>query len=191
MIGTRQPADHEIGAGGTARADRVLAEAGIENPAAELVLLHSEEPGGWRGGAEELSTRLGAAAGVARIEDPISSADGRDGLVRFDLAGPYDTAVSTAAPVLADEVIGKDFTQAEWTAVPLALGLLVFISHVIAVDSSTASVMLPMGLTVGWTTRCSICGASGRNGPRGVIGRALWLWPPRPRVTRSWSPASR
>ncbi len=205
MIGQKELADHEIGAGDSARAETILAESGIENPAEELVLLHSAEPNGWRGAAEELVAKLHGLGEVGRIDETLPSADGRDGLIRFDLVGEYDEAVKeeNAKPVLDSvaaiisahpevevhqvgdatveswfaEVIAKDFQRAEWTAVPLALGillvafgalvaavipvalavtafiaalgLLALVSQAVPVDDSTASVMLLMGLAVG------------------------------------------
>jgi RND superfamily putative drug exporter len=203
MVGTRHLADHEIGAGDSARADTILADAGIENPASELVLLHSDERDGWRGAAEALVAKLQNTASVATIDDTVASSDGKDGLVRFDLAGRYDSAVKNADPVFAavaavraahpeatisevgdasveswfSTVIGKDFQRAEWTAVPLALGILLvafgamvaavvpvllavtaflaalgllgLFSHAVPIDDSTSSVMLLMGLAVG------------------------------------------
>ncbi len=205
MVGQKELADHEIGAGDSARADRILAESGIENPASELVLLHSAEPDGWRAAADELTGKLRELAQVASIDETLPSADGRDGLVRFDLAGDYDTAVEekNAQPVFDvvdavtaahpelevhrvgdatveswfTEIIAKDFAKAEWTAVPLALGILLVafgalvaavipvllavtafvaalgllgvVSQAVPVDDATASVMLLMGLAVG------------------------------------------
>jgi RND superfamily putative drug exporter len=208
MAGTRHLKDYEIGAGDSARADQILAEAGIENPAQEMVLLHSTEADGWRGAAEDLVARLrnvelDGQDVVATVDDTVASADGKDGLVRFDLAGDYDTAVGNGDPVFAlvdqmraahpevaiyevgdasaeswfDQVIGKDFKRAEWTAVPLALGILLvafgaivaalvpvvlavtafiaalgllgLFSHAVPIDDATASVMLLMGLAVG------------------------------------------
>src|SRR4051812_15799192 len=90
MIGTRHLADHEIGAGDSQRADTILADAGIENPASEMVLLHSTERDGWRGAAEDLVSRLHGLAEVSTVDDTVASEDGRDGLVRFDLVGAYD-----------------------------------------------------------------------------------------------------
>ncbi len=203
MLGSRQLEDHEIGAGDSARADRILAEAGIKNPASELVLLHSETPDGWRPAADDLIGRLRGVAQVETIDDTVASGDRHDGLVRFDLAGDYDAAVKDAAPVMAtvdalraaypgievhqvgdatveswfEKVIAKDFKRAEWTAVPLALGilliafgalvaalipvvlaltafiaalgLLAFVSQMVPVEDSSASLMLLMGLAVG------------------------------------------
>ncbi|HVE26031.1 MAG TPA: MMPL family transporter [Sporichthya sp.] len=208
LVGTRQLADHEIGAGDSARADTILADAGIENPAQELVLLHSSDADGWRAAAEELvaklhDVRLDGQNVVSTVDDTVASPDGKDGLVRFDLAGDYDSAVRNGDPIFTavnevraahpgieihevgdasveswfDKVIGKDFQRAEWTAVPLALGILLvafgamvaalvpvvlavtaflaalgllgLFSHVVPVDDSTSSVMLLMGLAVG------------------------------------------
>lgn len=203
MIGQRELADHEIGAGDSARADRILAESGIDNPAEELVLLQSAEPEGWRRAAEDLTAELEKLAEIDAIDDTLPSADGRDALVRFDLVGDYDTGVANADPVLDvvaavtaahpevtvhqvgaatverwfEEVISSDFRRAEWTAVPLALGILLVafgalvaavipvvlavtafvaalgllgvVSQLVPVDEATASVMLLMGLAVG------------------------------------------
>jgi len=208
MVGTRSLADHEIGAGDSARADTIMADAGIENPAQEMVLLHSNDADGWRTAADDLVAKLRDVQAdgknvVSTIDDTVASEDGKDGLVRFDLAGDYDTAVTKGDPVFAavaqiradhpgieihevgdasveswfDKVIGKDFKRAEWTAVPLALGILLvafgaivaalvpvvlavtafiaalgllgLVSHAVPVDDSTSSVMLLMGLAVG------------------------------------------
>jgi putative drug exporter of the RND superfamily len=129
--------------------------------------------------------------------------DGHDALVRFDMKGDADTAGDRVQPVLDavsraaagrpgfsigefgdasgdawyNSAMGSDFSRAEWTAVPLALGillvafgalvaallpvllaltaiaaatgLLALSSHLMAVDSSANSVMLLVGLAVG------------------------------------------
>ena len=132
------------------------------------------------------------------------SADGRSVLVRVSMSGDPMTAADRVQPILDtvaaepcraprrsgstssatasankwfDETIGKDFARAEWTAVPLALGillvafgallaavlpvglaltaflaaigLLALVSHRLPLDDSTSSVMLLMGLAVG------------------------------------------
>ena len=129
--------------------------------------------------------------------------DGHDALVRFDMKGDADTAGDRVQPVLDavsraaagrpgfsigefgdasgeawyNSAMGSDFGRAEWTAVPLALGILLVAfgalvaallpvllaltaivaatgllalgSHLMAVDSSANSVMLLVGLAVG------------------------------------------
>ncbi|WP_312886773.1 MMPL family transporter [Actinocrinis puniceicyclus] len=131
------------------------------------------------------------------------SADEHSALIEFDMTGDPQKAADRVQPVLDavakagsahpgiavsefgeasgnhwfNDTLGKDFKQAEWTAVPLALGILLvafgallaailpvllaltaFIaaigllglaSHLSAVDSSADSVMLLMGLAVG------------------------------------------
>ena len=131
------------------------------------------------------------------------SRDGHAALVRLTLAGDPDTASARAQPVLdavraaaaahpgytvatlgdasighqLDQTLGADFRRAEWTAVPLALGillvvfgalvaavlpvalavtaflaasgLLALVSRAVPIDSTTTSVMLLIGLAVG------------------------------------------
>ena len=105
-----------------------------------------------------------------------------------------------------NDTVGRDFTRAEWTAVPLALGILLvafgallaavlpvglaltsflaangilaLISHRMHLDSSASSVMLLVGLAVG-----------ARNARRGATPRRPYGSPPRPRDARCWSPA--
>ena len=196
-------ADYEQGAGDSARAMRIMAQAGITEPAAEMVLVHSDTPGGWQDAATLVEQQVRGTGLVGNLRAPVASADNRDALVQFDLTGDPDTASDRIQPVLdaVDSVraaypgvgvyefgdasvnqwfndrLGKDFSRAEWTAVPLALGILVvafaalmaavlpvalaltaflaangllaLVSHAMHVDSTTNSVMLLMGLAVG------------------------------------------
>jgi RND superfamily putative drug exporter len=160
-----------------------------------------------RSAVADLTRRLEATGVVTAVADPydqhLVSADGHSVLLRVSMTGDPMTAGDRVQPVLDaaaaaraahpgvridefgdgsanhwfDETIGKDFTRAEWTAVPLALGILLvafgaflaavlpvglaltsflaangilaLISHRLAVDSSTSSVMLLVGLAVG------------------------------------------
>jgi putative drug exporter of the RND superfamily len=144
---------------------------------------------------------------VDHVIDPYASGlvskDGHDALVRFDMTGDPDSAADRVQPVLDavaraaagrpgfsigefgdasgeawyNTAIGSDFGRAEWTAVPLALGILLVAfgalvaallpvllaltaifaatgllaigSHLMGVDSSANSVMLLVGLAVG------------------------------------------
>jgi uncharacterized membrane protein YdfJ with MMPL/SSD domain len=155
----------------------------------------------------DLVGRLQAAAGVEEVLDPYAnrmvSADGHAVLVRVTMSGDPMTAGDRAQPLLDaaaataaaypdaridqfgdasanhwfDETIGRDFQRAEWTAVPLAIGILVVafgallaavlpvglaltsflaangllavVSHRLHLDSSASSVMLLVGLAVG------------------------------------------
>jgi RND superfamily putative drug exporter len=155
----------------------------------------------------DLVDRLQGTTGVEEVVDPYAnalvSADGRAVLVRVTMSGDPMTAGDRAQPLLDvaaatrdahpgaridefgdasanhwfDETIGQDFQRAEWTAVPLAIGILVVafgallaavlpvglaltsflaangllavVSHRLHLDSSTSSVMLLVGLAVG------------------------------------------
>lgn len=131
------------------------------------------------------------------------SKDGHDALIQFAVKGDPDTADARVQPVLnavaaaghrnpevtlgefgdasglkgVDDSLGSDFQRAEYTAVPVALGILLVVfgallaavlpmalaitacvaalglldltSHLVPVDSMTDSVMLLMGLAVG------------------------------------------
>ncbi len=155
----------------------------------------------------ELVAGVQATGQVTDVRDPyvavLVSADGHSALVQFSMTGKAETAYQRVAPVLDavakvraghptvhieqygsasgskwfEDTILKDFHRAEWTAVPLALGillaafgavlaailpvglamtaffaangLLALISHRMHVDSTTSSVMLLIGLAVG------------------------------------------
>jgi uncharacterized membrane protein YdfJ with MMPL/SSD domain len=160
-----------------------------------------------RAAVADLVRRLEATGEVTSVVDPyrngLVSEDGSSVLVRVSLTGDPMTAGDRVQPVLDaaaatrqahpdvrvdefgdgsanhwfDQTIGRDFTRAEWTAVPLALGILLVafgaflaavlpvglaltsflaangilavISHRMHLDSSTSSVMLLVGLAVG------------------------------------------
>src|SRR4051794_184327 len=203
MAGQTTMKPYENGAGDSARAEKILADAGIQHPAGEMVILHSEQPGGWRDAAGAVAAGVRATGRIDHLQPALAAKDGRDGLVRFEMTGDADTAPDRVQPVLdavarveaahpevtigqfgdassgkwLNDILGKDFAQAEWTAVPLALGILLiafgarlaalrrvglalpaFIaangllavaSHSLHVFDTTSSVMLLMGLAVG------------------------------------------
>ncbi|HET9647586.1 MAG TPA: MMPL family transporter, partial [Microlunatus sp.] len=160
-----------------------------------------------RAAVADLVRRLQATGETTSVVDPYAnrlvSADGRSALLQVSLRGDPMTAGDRVQPVLDataafrsahpdlrvdefgdgsanrwfDQTIGRDFARAEWTAVPLAFGillvafgaflaavlpvglaltsflaangLLAVISHRMHVDTSTSSVMLLVGLAVG------------------------------------------
>jgi len=160
-----------------------------------------------RAAVADLLSTLQSTDLVAGAVDPFTSglvsADGRSALVTITITGDMMTAGDRAQPLLDaaasvrrshpgvrvdqfgdgsankwfNDTIGKDFQRAEWTAVPLALGILLvafgaflaavlpvglaltsflaangilaLISHRMHLDSSTSSVMLLVGLAVG------------------------------------------
>ena len=146
-----------------------------------------------------------SGTGLARqVQDPyvthLLSASGRDALIRFNLAAGPDSQVTTVLAAVAraeaaspgftmtetgeasaqqalNNNIGSNFSHAEWTAVPLAIGVLLgvfgalmaavlpvllaltafigsigladLLSHLVGMNSYANSVMLLMGLAVG------------------------------------------
>ncbi|MEV5751336.1 MMPL family transporter [Actinoallomurus sp. NPDC052308] len=203
MAGQRQLTNGEQGTGDSGRAIRILEEAGVKSPATELVLIHSATPDGFRAAAADVTRAIRDSGRAATVREPLVSRDHRDALVQFDIAGDPKTAADRVAPVQAavaragvghpgvrveefgdasgerwfNKTMGADFSRAELTAVPLALGillvafgallaavlpvaialtaflaangLLAVISHAMHMDGSASSVMLLMGLAVG------------------------------------------
>jgi uncharacterized membrane protein YdfJ with MMPL/SSD domain len=162
---------------------------------------------GFQSVARELASRLTRTGQVADLRDPYAagliSADKHSVLLQFSMTGDAMSAAERVQPVLDavaaartahpeltieqfgeasankwfNDTIGKDFQRAEWTAVPLALGILLvafgallaavlpvslamtaflaangvlaLVSQRMHVDASTSSVMLLVGLAVG------------------------------------------
>ncbi|MGV9313482.1 MMPL family transporter [Streptomyces sp. NPDC003691] len=201
--GVVEMTDSESGAGDSARAQRILEESDLEGPATELVLVGSAEKDGWKATAAELVRAVEATGATAKTEPPLPSADGKEALIRFEMKGPADEAADRVEPVLRavreagearegvevhqfgeasadrwlNDLLADDFTKAEFTAVPLALGILVvafgavvaallpvalaltacaaaygllaLASHQLHLFQTTYSVMFLMGLAVG------------------------------------------
>jgi RND superfamily putative drug exporter len=155
----------------------------------------------------QLVADLRATPAVVEVTDPylngLVSPDGHSVLVRVDMTGDPLTAADRVQPIVDtvaaaradhpelrfdqfgdgsanqwfDDTIGRDFRRAEWTAVPLAIGillvafgavlaavlpvglaltsflaangLLALVSQGLNLDASTSSVMLLVGLAVG------------------------------------------
>ena len=197
----------EYGVGESGKAQALLTDAGVANPARELILVHSATATSNSADVRSVVRALVVAVqGTGQVRDvraPVSSPTGHDVLVQFAMTGDINTAKDRVQPVLDavarvraahprvtieqfgdasankwfEDTIGRDATRAEWTAVPLALGvllvvfgallaavlpvllaltaflaangLLALISHGLHVDQSASSVMLLMGLAVG------------------------------------------
>jgi RND superfamily putative drug exporter len=165
------------------------------------------ESAAFRSAVAELGTGVQATGLVTDYQDPYTvgllSADRHSALVQFAMTGESRTAVDRVQPILDavarvraahpdvtveqfgqasankwfGDTIMRDFHRAEWTAIPLALGILLIafgallaallpvglamtaffaangllavISHRMHVDESTSSVMLLLGLAVG------------------------------------------
>ncbi|MFK4223795.1 MMPL family transporter [Streptomyces sp. NPDC019890] len=211
MAGQQNLTEADYGTGESGRAARILVDAGIRTPAAEMVLVHSDRLTADKTEFKKAVTDAVAAVkgtGLAeKIGDPYQtgavSKDKHDALIQFSVKGDPDTAADRIKPVIdalatTDEAhsavtlgeygaasglkgindsLGEDFTRAEYTAVPVALGILLVVfgallaavlplvlaitacvaamgllalsSHLVPVDAMTNSVMLLMGLAVG------------------------------------------
>lgn len=210
-VGQKALTDSQEGVGTSAQALQILQNAGLSDPAAEMVLVHgSTQTADAAGFRQAVGQVVAAVRGTGLTEDvqsPYStgliSKDRHYALVEFDMTGDPSTAPDRVQPVLdavakvaaanpglgisevgdasggqwVSQTLGKDFKRAEWTAVPLAfgillaafgallaallpvvlavtafmaaLGLLDVLSHAMPLDSSANSVMLLMGLAVG------------------------------------------
>ncbi|MFF3754050.1 MMPL family transporter [Streptomyces sp. NPDC002018] len=158
----------ESGAGDSARAERILDEAGIDEPAGELVMVAGRAEGGWRTAAGALTEALRATGEVGGIAPPLASEDGKDALIRFEIKGDSTTAADRVGPVLdavretgeahrdvrlyqfgeassgklLGDLLADDFQRAEFTAVPLALGIL------LVAFGAVVAALLPVGLAL-------------------------------------------
>ncbi|MER6914213.1 MMPL family transporter [Streptomyces sp. NPDC000594] len=152
-LGTVEAAPSEMGAGDSARADRILQDAGLERPAGELVLVAAGEPGGWQRAAAELRRAVTRTGAVADVPPPVPSADGKDALLTLTIEGDREGAADRVGPVVdavravdrahdgvelhqfgdassekwLTDLLADDFVRAELTAVPLALGILLIV----------------------------------------------------------------
>src|SRR5215472_3161863 len=200
--------DYRQGAGDSARAEQILAQAHISQPATELVLVHSTTVTTaspvFRHAVDRALAEINGTGLARQLQNPYAShllsADGRDALIRFNLADGADSGVGTVLAAVAraqagspgitmtetgdasanralNDTIGASFSRAEWTAVPLAIGILLavfgalmaavlpvilaltafigsvgladLLSHLVGMNNYANSVMLLMGLAVG------------------------------------------
>ncbi|MBO2452925.1 MMPL family transporter [Actinomadura barringtoniae] len=154
MAGQVTMEDYEQGTGPSARAEKILHDAGIKAPDGEMVLVHG---GSHAAGSPEVRRAVAAvranvqATGmITNLRPDLVSKGRHDVLIQFDIKGDPDTGTERVPPVLdavakaqrdnpgvtigefgsasADkwfnDSVGKDFQRAEITAVPLALGIL-------------------------------------------------------------------
>lgn len=197
--------------GSSAQALQILQDAGLSDPASEMVLVHdgtqTADAAGFRQAVDQVISAVKATGQTDDLQNPYTagliSKDRHYALIQFDMTGDASTAADRVQPVLdavatvqtahpgvqinevgdasgnqwVNQTLGKDFKRAEWTAVPLAFGILLaafaaliaallpvllavtafmgalgmldLISHVVPQDSSSNSVMLLMGLAVG------------------------------------------
>ena len=156
IFGSRDLSDVETSNGGTAKAERILADAGIDAPASESVLVQTRaakaDPPALQRTVRSVRATLERRPEIAKTYAPVTSKDGRSVLLEFDMKGPSGDAESHVTPVLAavanlqrghpdyrveefggasadhalNDTIGKDFAQAERLSVPLTFIILLF-----------------------------------------------------------------
>ncbi len=169
MTGTKSLTAADAGVGESARADRILAEARLENPAVEAVLLRADTPAATKAAATELTTRAEALPEVQSVRADLQRDDGKTRLVQVTLRGdPTDAAdhvdgliktldavkaehrdvkVQAAGPGTTDKAIGevvtRDLRKAELISLPITLVIL-FLAFGALV---AAAVPLMLGLT--------------------------------------------
>ncbi|MGW4028465.1 MMPL family transporter [Streptomyces sp. NPDC004838] len=166
--GLVEMSESEQGAGDSARAQKILDDAGLDRPAGELVLVTSETAGGWKDTARELTSAIEKTGETQKMQPPLASKNDREALIRFEIRGDSETASDRVQPVLdavrhADgaregvevhqfgeasagkwlgDLLSEDFKKAEFTAVPLALGIL------LVAFGAVVAALLPVGLAL-------------------------------------------
>jgi uncharacterized membrane protein YdfJ with MMPL/SSD domain len=156
-LGTTQldPADNAVGE--SKRAQEILEAGGFADLAGESVLVTSEtyratDPA-FRAVLADVARVVSGSEGVSNVQPPLVSEDGNAALVRFGLSDADGQAVSRVEPVLGalaavqdrheafrveafgdasaqlalEETIQADFTRAEYTALPVTLGILLVV----------------------------------------------------------------
>jgi RND superfamily putative drug exporter len=155
-VGTKTLTHAEESNGETARAERLLADAGIKPPAGESVLVQSRASTagspGFRAAIRDVTATLERRPQVMAVRDAAVSRDRRSALIGFQIRGPSDTADARVKPVLdavaavqrahpgfdiaefgmasatraLNDTIGRDFTRAESLSVPMTFVILLF-----------------------------------------------------------------
>jgi uncharacterized membrane protein YdfJ with MMPL/SSD domain len=170
MTGTNTLTDAESGVGESALADERQDAAGLDEPAAERVLVRAADPAAARAAANALDARFDRLREVAPSEaPPQEAAGGRALLVQATLRGDPDDAADHVEPLeravadvraahpgvtfqqagdgsiehAFDEVIEEDLQRAELISVPLTLLILVVAFGAVV----AAAVPLLLGLT--------------------------------------------
>ncbi|MFF8726068.1 MMPL family transporter [Streptomyces sp. NPDC015171] len=173
--------------GETHTAAQIIDDAGIKEPAAETVLIRSEDSGvtatggAFRAAVADVVAAVEGTGKATGVTSPYTthtiSRDGRSALVQFDLRGDAETAADRIQPVLDavagvqkkhgslrieeiggasmqkqyQDAFGDDFRQAEYSAVPVALGILLIafgalVAALLPVALAVTAIMATMGL---------------------------------------------
>ncbi|MFI8356548.1 MMPL family transporter [Streptomyces cyaneofuscatus] len=166
--GMVEMSDAENGAGDSARAEQILQDAGLAKPAGELVMVSAPAAGEWEAAAAALTDAVRDTGAVRDLAAPLPSENGKDALVTFAMRGDARTAPDRVQPVLdavaavakahpdveihqfgeasagkwLGDLLADDFRRAEFTAVPLALGIL------LVAFGAVVAALLPVGLAL-------------------------------------------
>ncbi|MEU3701478.1 MMPL family transporter [Streptomyces anulatus] len=158
----------ENGAGESARAEQILLDAGLDKPAGELVMVSAPAAGDWKPAAEALADAVRKTGEAQNIAPPVASEDGKGALIAFEMKGEAATSSDRIQPVLdavaavgedhpdteihqfgeasagkwLGDLLAEDFKKAEFTAVPLALGIL------LVAFGAVVAALLPVGLAL-------------------------------------------
>lgn len=169
MTGTKALTGADAGVGESAKADRILAEAGLQGPAVEAVLLRADDAAKTEAAARDLTKRAEGLPEVASVRADLERDKGRTRLVQVTLRGdPADAAdhvdglvtavdalegahpgvtVQAAGPGTTDKAIGevvtRDLRTAELISLPITL-IILFLAFGALV---AAAVPLMLGLT--------------------------------------------
>ncbi|HEY2938816.1 MAG TPA: MMPL family transporter, partial [Gaiellaceae bacterium] len=156
-LGTAQLDPDDNAVGESKRAEEILAAGGFADVADESILVASDahaagEPV-FQVVLADVARAVSGSEGVSDVQPPLVSEDRHAALVRFELSDADGEAVSRVEPVLGalaavqdrheafrveafgdasaqlalEETIQADFTRAEYTALPVTLGILVVV----------------------------------------------------------------
>ncbi|HSP71240.1 MAG TPA: MMPL family transporter [Gaiellaceae bacterium] len=111
-VGTTKQQDADSATGETAKAVRILDQAGFQTPAGESVLVQSKtltvRDAAFRTAIADVVLRLSEQQDVTRIQSPLASGhagqvskDGRSALIEFDLRGEQTKAKDKVEPIMA------------------------------------------------------------------------------------------
>ncbi|MCX4968926.1 MMPL family transporter [Streptomyces sp. NBC_00654] len=166
--GMVEMSDAENGAGDSARAEQILSDAGLGKPAGELVMVSAGAAGDWKEAARDLTEAVRGTGEVRNLAPPVPSEDGKEALITFEMKGDAATSAERVQPVLdavssvrgdhgnveihqfgeasagkwLGDLLAEDFKKAEFTAVPLALGIL------LVAFGAVVAALLPVGLAL-------------------------------------------
>jgi len=169
MTGTKSLTGADAGVGESAKADKQLAAAGLQDPAVESVLIRSSDRARTTAAADDLAARARKLPEVAAVRADLERDGGRTQLVRVSLRGdPNDAGehvdglveqieavrgrhdavrVQAAGPGTTDKAIGdvvaSGLRTAELISLPVTLVILFFAFGALV----AASVPLLLGLT--------------------------------------------